>query len=81
MRSMEDEGLQDQLGDTQQPRVRRKAMPQTITMNWVYEKIGALYVGNLQLTEELQRVIQENAELKAKGEEGEKAAVSGNPTD
>jgi len=73
MRSLEDEGLQDQLGDTQTNReTRRKAMPKAVTMEWVHEKIGALYVSNIQLVEELQRLMQENAQLKSKQEQEEK---------
>ncbi len=41
-------------------------MPGPITVEWINEKIGALYITGVQLQEEVQRLYKENAELKAK---------------
>lgn len=37
-----------------------------ITMEWINDKIGALYVFNMQLIDEIKRLTKENEELKAK---------------
>jgi hypothetical protein len=45
-----------------------------LTIEWINEKVGSLYISNLQMSEELKRLFEENIELKKKLSGSEKEA-------
>ena len=63
-RLLEDDGI----GIYGEPTVEKeeKSMQEALTVQWVQEKMGALYMGNLQLLDAIQRLTAENEALKQK---------------